>query len=150
MVFFFSSRRRHTRFKCDWSSDVCSSDLRGGSCGASDRSIERKARSGNQGRHRTNHPLLDGRGTPQHDDLHSDSQPCLAEPSRSAPSHNRSLSRLSPSGREWTHEKVHAKRSHSRQRFGDVCLFENANSSKNFASSDPPAKLERCNEQCFV
>src|SRR5207237_7525121 len=27
-VFFFSSRRRHTRFKCDWSSDVCSSDLR--------------------------------------------------------------------------------------------------------------------------
>src|SRR4029077_21293987 len=22
-----SSRRRHTRFKCDWSSDVCSSDL---------------------------------------------------------------------------------------------------------------------------
>src|SRR5688572_33098651 len=27
MVFFFSSRRRHTRFDCDWSSDVCSSDL---------------------------------------------------------------------------------------------------------------------------
>src|SRR4030066_1612572 len=27
--FFFSSRRRHTRFKCDWSSDVCSSDLHG-------------------------------------------------------------------------------------------------------------------------
>src|SRR5260370_32045749 len=26
--FFFSSRRRHTRFKCDWSSDVCSSDLK--------------------------------------------------------------------------------------------------------------------------
>src|SRR5467141_708206 len=26
--FFFSSRRRHTRFKCDWSADVCSSDLR--------------------------------------------------------------------------------------------------------------------------
>src|SRR5207237_3464025 len=25
--FFFASRRRHTRFKCDWSSDVCSSDL---------------------------------------------------------------------------------------------------------------------------
>src|SRR5882762_6684075 len=25
--FFFSRRRRHTRFKCDWSSDVCSSDL---------------------------------------------------------------------------------------------------------------------------
>src|SRR2546430_14790219 len=27
MRFFFSSRRRHTRFDCDWSSDVCSSDL---------------------------------------------------------------------------------------------------------------------------
>src|SRR5256886_11991430 len=28
--FFFSSRRRHTRFDCDWSSDVCSSDLASG------------------------------------------------------------------------------------------------------------------------
>src|SRR6266568_5724394 len=27
--FFFSSRRRHTRWNCDWSSDVCSSDLEG-------------------------------------------------------------------------------------------------------------------------
>src|SRR5215211_4279624 len=27
--FFFSSRRRHTRSLCDWSSDVCSSDLHG-------------------------------------------------------------------------------------------------------------------------
>src|SRR5438132_6203646 len=27
--FFFSSRRRHTRSLCDWSSDVCSSDLDG-------------------------------------------------------------------------------------------------------------------------
>src|SRR6266480_6840194 len=27
VVFFFSSRRRHTRLTCDWSSDVCSSDL---------------------------------------------------------------------------------------------------------------------------
>src|SRR5689334_24266464 len=33
--FFFSSRRRHTRWNCDWSSDVCSSDLsprRGAEC----------------------------------------------------------------------------------------------------------------------
>src|SRR5690242_21070918 len=30
--FFFSSRRRHTRLTCDWSSDVCSSDL--AQCGA--------------------------------------------------------------------------------------------------------------------
>src|SRR5437763_16635383 len=28
VVFFFSSRRRHTRYIGDWSSDVCSSDLR--------------------------------------------------------------------------------------------------------------------------
>src|SRR4051812_50029462 len=28
--FFFSSRRRHTRLTCDWSSDVCSSDLNRG------------------------------------------------------------------------------------------------------------------------
>src|SRR3712207_7191186 len=29
MLFFFSSRRRHTRYWRDWSSDVCSSDLGG-------------------------------------------------------------------------------------------------------------------------
>src|SRR5437763_16007449 len=29
MTFFFSSRRRHTRYIGDWSSDVCSSDLNG-------------------------------------------------------------------------------------------------------------------------
>src|SRR6266481_7773231 len=29
-TFFFSSRRRHTRWNCDWSSDVCSSDLPAG------------------------------------------------------------------------------------------------------------------------
>src|SRR3989344_7558497 len=27
IAYFFSSRRRHTRLTCDWSSDVCSSDL---------------------------------------------------------------------------------------------------------------------------
>src|SRR2546430_10046592 len=30
LFFFFSSRRRHTRFDWDWSSDVCSSDLQAG------------------------------------------------------------------------------------------------------------------------
>src|SRR2546427_2938415 len=35
--FFFSSRRRHTRFDCDWSSDVCSSDL---GCARSSRASE--------------------------------------------------------------------------------------------------------------
>src|SRR2546429_7892292 len=29
LIFFFSSRRRHTRCSRDWSSDVCSSDLAG-------------------------------------------------------------------------------------------------------------------------
>src|SRR5690606_40217854 len=29
LLCFFSRRRRHTRFSRDWSSDVCSSDLRG-------------------------------------------------------------------------------------------------------------------------
>src|SRR6266567_5788473 len=29
-LFVFSSRRRHTSFDCDWSSDVCSSDLEAG------------------------------------------------------------------------------------------------------------------------
>src|SRR2546427_12516283 len=37
--FFFSSRRRHTRFDCDWSSDVCSSDLVAG-CDASKASAQ--------------------------------------------------------------------------------------------------------------
>src|SRR5207247_8333229 len=31
-VFFFSSRRRHTRSTRDWSSDVCSSDLENSAC----------------------------------------------------------------------------------------------------------------------
>src|SRR5690606_40291387 len=31
MMFLFSSRRRHTSFSRDWSSDVCSSDLASGS-----------------------------------------------------------------------------------------------------------------------
>src|SRR6266568_5817346 len=47
VCFFFSSRRRHTRWNCDWSSDVCSSDLaleparnaRTGRQAASDRNI---------------------------------------------------------------------------------------------------------------
>src|SRR5439155_6208518 len=37
-VFFFSSRRRHTRWPRDWSSDVCSSDL-----GAAPASVQRVA-----------------------------------------------------------------------------------------------------------
>src|SRR5688572_31618432 len=42
-MFFFSSRRRHTRFDCDWSSDVCSSDLQ--AVLISDRGIEEGERA---------------------------------------------------------------------------------------------------------
>src|SRR6266511_1376217 len=58
VFFFFSSRRRHTRFSRDWSSDVCSSDLRSrrgpirglGARGAARRS---RRRSGLRGRRST-------------------------------------------------------------------------------------------------
>src|SRR5579859_5818201 len=60
--FFFSSRRRHTRFDCDWSSDVCSSDLAlptarsscSASCPSSPRT-SRKSSSGRSGRLRRMH-----------------------------------------------------------------------------------------------
>src|SRR2546430_9946402 len=45
--FFFSSRRRHTRFDCDWSSDVCSSDLdrlQPDAVGPPDGRLQRRAR----------------------------------------------------------------------------------------------------------
>src|SRR5712664_4935219 len=38
--FFFSSRRRHTRSDRDWSSDVCSSDLRAAVFGLKERGAE--------------------------------------------------------------------------------------------------------------
>src|SRR5205807_3434001 len=43
VFFFFSSRRRHTRLQGDWSSDVCSSDLRGESGGFLGQAILRTA-----------------------------------------------------------------------------------------------------------
>src|SRR6266480_961923 len=43
VFFFFSSRRRHTRLTCDWSSDVCSSDLRPGRRGGAARRRRRPA-----------------------------------------------------------------------------------------------------------
>src|SRR5688572_31786540 len=47
--FFFSSRRRHTRFDCDWSSDVCSSDLlAAGAAGLSLPACNNKAESGKE------------------------------------------------------------------------------------------------------
>src|SRR2546426_2815852 len=45
--FFFSSRRRHTRLQGDWSSDVCSSDLRGD---RGDEAAAQRAGGGERGR----------------------------------------------------------------------------------------------------
>src|SRR3712207_37979 len=48
-VFIFSSRRRHTRYWRDWSSDVCSSDLGGrssGACPAPCAEVSRRRRPG--------------------------------------------------------------------------------------------------------
>src|SRR5688500_20235635 len=47
MIFFFSSRRRHTRLQGDWSSDVCSSDLQevAGQVGR----LQRRATTGQSG-----------------------------------------------------------------------------------------------------
>src|SRR5438477_6533855 len=44
MLFFFSSRRRHTRLTCDWSSDVCSSDLRRCGCHPRHPPVQRERR----------------------------------------------------------------------------------------------------------
>src|SRR5215208_7876583 len=46
--FFFSSRRRHTRWPRDWSSDVCSSDLERGDL-AGDRGLRESERFGGCG-----------------------------------------------------------------------------------------------------
>src|SRR5689334_10463967 len=49
--FFFSSRRRHTRWNCDWSSDVCSSDLAAGRRAAEARGDKRQAAQLRRGGH---------------------------------------------------------------------------------------------------
>src|SRR6266480_5178882 len=49
LFFFFSSRRRHTRLTCDWSSDVCSSDLACGSVSVAAHALDRRDRSWNRG-----------------------------------------------------------------------------------------------------
>src|SRR5436190_19025931 len=55
--FFFSSRRRHTRSLCDWSSDVCSSDLRpAASCESAGDQAGQEGLAGSRGRR-----LADGR-----------------------------------------------------------------------------------------
>src|SRR5437763_6280933 len=44
--FFFSSRRRHTRYIGDWSSDVCSSDLSHQTISGNDRQVYYKSVAG--------------------------------------------------------------------------------------------------------
>src|SRR2546430_1056988 len=64
--FFFSSRRRHTRFDGDWSSDVCSSDLRSprrATCSSSCRAM-RSAPSSPSSR-RISHPSCTSPGPPR-------------------------------------------------------------------------------------
>src|SRR4029434_11341843 len=48
-LYFCAGRRRHTRFKCDWSSDVCSSDLRQGKRLRGERQRERWTEQGKDG-----------------------------------------------------------------------------------------------------
>src|SRR5437867_6205052 len=55
IIFFFSSRRRHTRSYGDWSSDVCSSDLIGGTRRGQKR--ERREERERTGRHSETEPL---------------------------------------------------------------------------------------------
>src|SRR5256885_3625413 len=54
-VFFFSSRRRHTRLQGDWSSDVCSSDLASRAI-ARPSSSRRRAGSRDRGHESNRHP----------------------------------------------------------------------------------------------
>src|SRR2546430_7185000 len=64
VLFFFSSRRRHTRFDCDWSSDVCSSDL-----------VGVRVRAARDGDHRREFGIRDrseGAGHPGKEDRHDD------------------------------------------------------------------------------
>ena len=49
-VFFFSSRRRHTRCSRDWSSDVCSSDLEQRSRGEAGLRAEAEEGAGAEGK----------------------------------------------------------------------------------------------------
>src|SRR6266478_8424843 len=66
--FFFSSRRRHTRFDCDWSSDVCSSDLADRNrAGVEHAGCESCIHAG-LGKHRAE--VLDGARTPRGNERH--------------------------------------------------------------------------------
>src|SRR5256886_3674290 len=56
--FFFSSRRRHTRFDCDWSSDVCSSDLNRRLSQGAEVEVQQERDDGERKRHHDLQPSL--------------------------------------------------------------------------------------------
>src|SRR5689334_23520744 len=103
--FFFSSRRRHTRWNCDWSSDVCSSDL--GEHRAADQrgavrtGLRRRARRRVPGEHRRRGPAArrDGRGRAaggRGDDARSEERRVGKEcRGRGAPQHGKKKRRVS-------------------------------------------------------
>src|SRR5690242_21276018 len=68
--FFFSSRRRHTRLTCDWSSDVCSSDLHRQAAAAAapgrGQPAARHRRGGDRGRAEGRDPVHGGTGRRDH------------------------------------------------------------------------------------
>src|SRR5205085_1701159 len=87
---FFSSRRRHTRFDCDWSSDVCSSDLRPHHGDSRDRVGERHQRRVQQARDAADHPQPDERR--QHE--HEQHRPVVVHGFRTSPAWVTHVSRM--------------------------------------------------------
>src|SRR3712207_6929219 len=79
LIFFFSSRRRHTRYWRDWSSDVCSSDLPAAVVGGN--------RGGRRSRGTPTSAPRPLRGRPEH--------PASARPARSEEG------RVGEEGRSW-------------------------------------------------
>src|SRR5688572_31019361 len=76
--FFFSSRRRHTRFDCDWSSDVCSSDLPRVPClarleGAAERAASRPDEPGSRPKPSPEAPCVSSRSEEHTSELQSQS-----------------------------------------------------------------------------
>src|SRR6266568_6603804 len=109
LYFFFSSRRRHTSWNCDWSSDVCSSDLvRAGDLTAGGRLPGPDGGGGRvrPGRDRVrggaavpvHAPAARGRGAPAADDVPDRPVPVRADPGLGAMSVSQDRTRASAGG----------------------------------------------------
>src|SRR5256885_3035674 len=85
-LFFFSSRRRHTRLQGDWSSDVCSSDLRYGDLAELFLTAEERKQIGREvytvRRQAPAKGLLDDEPAPVHVTGHSMVQPYFGFPQK--------------------------------------------------------------------